>query len=486
MLNLAEATIDIQYVAEPTLAKFHSSNAFVRGIMGPIGSGKSVGCINEMFRISLAQKPWTDGIARTRWAVIRNTYPELKSTTIKSFQDWFGAIAKFKFDSPIEATITLPGIYIEFYFLAMDKEKDIKKLLSLELTGIFINEAKEIPKAVMDMGTGRVGRYPSKRLGGPTRSCVIMDTNPPDNDHWWYKLFEEEQPEGYRLFKQPSALLRVQTNDGVVYIPNPQCENERNQPLGFTYWTRQVPGKREEWINSYIMGRYGSSYDGRPCFPSYNDNVHCATDGLTVYNGLSLLIGIDFGRTPAAIIGQLSPTGQLRILDEVVVDAAGEGMGIRKFSRDVLRPYLAEYYPGFDRIIIWGDPSGVAKGANEETVFDVMAQEGLESEPANGNTLTYRFGNVEYFLGAMVDGEPAFIIDPKCSMVRKGFLGGYQFERLQLAGEARFKDQPMKNSYSHPADGLQYLADLARHGTTKVQSRSVVREIQPGLASVGW
>ena len=85
MSSQPEASINIEYVAEKTVAKFHASRAFVRGIMGPIGSGKSVGCINEMMRISLAQKPYVDGIARTRWAVIRNTYPELKSTTMGNY-----------------------------------------------------------------------------------------------------------------------------------------------------------------------------------------------------------------------------------------------------------------------------------------------------------------------------------------------------------------------------------------------------------------
>jgi hypothetical protein len=280
--------------------------------------------------------------------------------------------------------------------------------------------------------------------------------------------------------------MKVNTSDGVVYLPNKLCENVKHQPLGYTYWTRQVPGKSEEWINAYVLGHYGSSHDGRPCFPGYNDSVHCDEDGLIVYNGITLLIGIDFGRTPAAVFGQLSPTGQLRIIDEVIVDATGDGMGIRKFTRDVLRPYIAENYSDLEDIMIFGDPSGVAKGNSEETVFDVMEQEGLYCEPAGSNVLPFRFGNVEYFLQSMVDGEPGFQLDAKCRMVRKGFLGGYQFERLQLAGEARFKDQPMKNSYSHPADAVQYLADLARNGTTKSVSRHQSREIEPGLAAVGW
>ena len=40
-----------------------------------------------------------------------------------------------------------------------------KKLLSLELTGAWINEAREVPKAILEGLTGRVGRYPKKEGG---------------------------------------------------------------------------------------------------------------------------------------------------------------------------------------------------------------------------------------------------------------------------------------------------------------------------------
>ena len=39
----------------------------------------------------------------------------------------------------------------EVLFRALDKPQDIKKLLSLELTGGFLNECREIPKQVLDM-----------------------------------------------------------------------------------------------------------------------------------------------------------------------------------------------------------------------------------------------------------------------------------------------------------------------------------------------
>lgn len=66
------------------------SNARRRVILGPFGSGKSVACCAEIFRRAREQAPSHDGVRRTRWAIVRNTYPDLKNTTVKTWRDWWG------------------------------------------------------------------------------------------------------------------------------------------------------------------------------------------------------------------------------------------------------------------------------------------------------------------------------------------------------------------------------------------------------------
>lgn len=484
-MNAAVEDVLIEYIAEPTARIFHNSPAFVRAMMGPIGSGKTVACVQEILRIGMLQEPQRDGIRRTRWAVIRNTFPELKSTTIKTFLDWFEPISSIIYSVPITAIIQFGDVWIEVFFIALDKPKDVKKLKSLELTGIFINESSEIPKEVLDMATGRVARYPAKRDGGAVRSCVILDTNPPDDDHWLYRMFEEELPDTYELFKQPPALLRLQGKNGPIYLPNPAAENVKHQQLGYKYWLNLIPGKAKEWINVFVMGMYGSSHAGRPCYPSYNDSVHCSSKPLEVYKTVPLLLGWDYGRTPVCIIGQMAPSGQFRILDEIIVDVDGPGMGIRKFVRDVVKPYLTQHYAGHDAVYSWGDPSGISKDSGEQSLFDIQGEEGIPTESALSNDIPYRLENVDYFLLRMVDGEPGLLLDPKCRIVRKGFLGGYRFERVQVVGGG-YKDKPNKNRYSHPHDSVQYLADLAKNGIVTMTDRTVATEVHTGINPDGW
>ena len=161
--------------------------SFFRGIRGPVGSGKSVGCCVELFRRALEQKKNDDGVRKSRWAVIRNTNPQLRTTTIKTWLDWFPESdwGNFKWSVPYTHHIRVNDLDLEVIFLALDRPEDVKKLLSLELTGIWINEAREIPKSIVDACTMRVGRYPSMREGGASWSGVICDTNAPEEDHWW-------------------------------------------------------------------------------------------------------------------------------------------------------------------------------------------------------------------------------------------------------------------------------------------------------------
>ena len=467
------AAIEIDYVPEATPALFHASDSFVRGIMGPVGSGKSVACCVEIFLRACEQRPsGPESVRKSRWAVIRNTYPELKTTTIKTFQDWFGDLATMRWDVPITAKVRVglddgTIVDLEIMFIAMDRPQDIQKLKSLELTGAFLNEACELSKTALDMATSRVGRYPAKRDGGPSWHGIIMDTNPPDDDHWYYKLAEEDKPEihlpdgsilKYEFWRQPPALLYNEKTG--EYLPNPHAENITNLELGYHYYFQQLPGKTREWINVFCMGLYGTIHEGRSVYPEYNDQIHCSPTIIQPLRGLRLLLGFDFGLTPSCVFAQFHPRGQLRVIDELTTKAGADtDMGINQFVRDVVKPHLTNNYPGM-AIESWGDPAGGQRAQADKTItcLKILSLNGIPTEPAPSNDWITRREAVVRFLTTMRDGEPGFLLSPNCRVLRKGFNGGFKYDRIQISGEDRFKDQASKNSYSHPHDGLQYLS----------------------------
>ena len=475
------------------IRRFLSSDAFVRGIKGPIGSGKSVGCAaGEVFRRSVMQKKSPDGIRKSRWGVIRNTQPELKTTTIKTWLDWFPEekFGKFNWAPPFTHRIRKGELDIEIIFLALDKPEDVKKLLSLELTGVWINEAREVPKAVIDAATSRVGRYPSERDGGCTWSGVIMDTNSPDEDHWWPIMAgdvpppdwmtEAEirglvKPKGWEFFSQPGAMLPVKDREGTVtsYKMNPLRENQKGIKDG--YYEKLIAGKSPNWINVYVCNQYGSIADGKPVYPLFDRQLHVAHDALLPMPGITIYVGLDFGLTPSAVFAQ-NVRGRWVILRELVaVD-----MGIVRFS-EIMKREMTELGGTFS---IWGDPAGDQRvQTNEETPFRVLRQAGIQAREAPSNDVALRIEAVNAPLTRLMEKQSGLIIDPRCKNLIKGFEGGYHYRRMQVSGE-RYEENPNKNRFSHVHDALQYLMLGGGEGRKLTSSGEAKVVVKPRLWDV--
>lgn len=447
----------------PTIESFFSSNAFFRGLTGPFGSGKSSACCIEIGQRGVAQRPGPDGVRRSRFVVIRNTYAQLQDTTIRTFLQWF---PPFQFGdwvpSKHEYTIRAlrgpkdnRGAEIQVLFRALDRPDQASNLLSLEVTGGWVNEAREIEWPIMQALEGRVGRYPRQQDGGPTWSGIFADTNPPDVDSSWFKFFEETDHtervaelaevipgltvEGYRqLFKQPSGR-------------SPRAENLTNLPKG--YYQRLAIGKDPEWVKVYIDGDYGFVVEGKAVWPMYNDALHCPANQKMwpqPIRGLPILRSYDFGLTPACVFSQITPRGQWIIFDELVASS----MGADRFSDEVLE-HSARKYSHFDFEDV-GDPAGMQRSqSDEKTCFQILHAKGIAIEPAM-QTLTIRMESVSKPLRTLVDGGfPQFVLHPRCKILRRALMGGYHFRRMRISGE-RYSEQPDKNHYSHVADALGY------------------------------
>ena len=278
----------VTYTAPATGAKFMLSDAKVRNITGPVGSGKSTVCLMEIFRRCSEMPKCKDGFRRSRWAIVRNTNQQLKSTTWKSWTQWFppGATGTWK-ESEKTFFLTVGDIKAEILFLPLDTPDDAQRLLSLELTGVFFNEAREIAPELFTAAFGRLGRYPSKAMmpkDTPYWFGMIMDTNPPSRDSWLYETFEEAKPEGWEIFKQPGGL-------------DPGAENRENLPE--TYYEDMMNGATEDWIDVHVHGKYGRSLTGRPVYEkSFKRSFHVSTETLKQINSpeYPLIIGMDFGR----------------------------------------------------------------------------------------------------------------------------------------------------------------------------------------------
>jgi hypothetical protein len=424
------------------------------------------------------QKRQKDGWIRRRTAVIRNTYAELRTTTIKTWHQWWPAnVGHWRDTSPPTHTIRDNASKTEWevIFLALDRPDDVRKLLSMELSDAWINEAREIPRAVLDGLTGRVGRFPRVEEGGCTDPQILMDTNPPDTDHWWYRMAEDPSAEDVERTAELEAKLREMgalRQDQRLYEwyaqpggEDPGAENLPNLPPG--YYLKAKANKKTEWIKVYVDGQYGFVLDGRAVYPEYRDNLHCVA--FNANPRLLLWVGMDFGLTPAAVFGQMMPNGQWRKHSELVT----EDMGIVRFA-EIFKTHVAQTYPAFKIGAITGDPAGDTRNDDERTTFDLLKAAKVDARPASSNDPVLRIEAVSAGMRRIVDGEPGMIIHPQCRMLRKGYAGGYNYRRVQVSGAERYTDKPDKNMFSHVADADQYLMLGAGEG-----KQMVAREPNP-------
>ena len=237
------------YTSVPTIRQFALSDARVRCLTGPFASGKSSGCVTEIIRRSVIQKPCLDGIRKSRWLVVGSNFQQLKDSIIPTFRDWIPPMFFGEWEaSANNYHITrVPGVDIEILFRSFDIQAMIYPLTGIptfELTGVWINNVDNIRGDMIgdmiEYFDSRIGRYPAIKDGGCTWYGVIMDANfLVDDSSYLYKKFNKVKADGWELFKQPSGL-------------SDYAENIKN--LMPDYYQNLAIGKDKMYIERYITG----------------------------------------------------------------------------------------------------------------------------------------------------------------------------------------------------------------------------------------
>jgi hypothetical protein len=425
-----------------TLRRFFRSSAFVRFVVGPVGSGKSSACCVEILRRAREQRPDAEGVRRTRFAVIRNTYGQLRDTTRKTFEQWITWLPEGAgrwHEQAFTFTVTLPlddgtRVESEVLFRALDTPEDVRKLLSLELTGAYINEAREVPRHVLDVLETRVGRFPSKAQGGPSWFGIWADTNPWHGGHWGAKLFAKHLP-GYELFRQPSGRAA-------------NAENVENLPDG--YYDRLCVGKSSEYVKVYVDGEDADSDVGAIWGP-WMAALHarggvCAFDHGTdrVYTSW------DLGRADSTAIWfwRIGVNGLPQVLDHYenagqglshffgVVDGKGYAYAKHFLPHDAKIKTLATQRSVLEQCV---DRYGIDRVARTP---DLSVEDGIEA--------------VRWLLEQPIEIHERCDVPARLEHSGLEALREYRYEWDEA--HQCFKRTPLHNWASHSADAFRYLA----------------------------
>lgn len=454
-------SINIAFEAPPTVASFMRSASFGRLIAGPVGSGKTTGCIFELFRRSLEQEKAPDGYRYTRFAVVRQTLKQLKDTVLKDITDWLNGVATYK--------VTDNTVYVQFgdvrsewLLIPLEDAEDQRRLLSMQLTGAWMSEAIEMDVNLVASIAGRCGRYPSGLRGSPTWFGIIADTNMPSEGSDWHKFMDIDTPKDWEIFIQPGGLEEHAENLAWLTQTPETRKLAVDDPIrlaqGRKYYERLSRNNSLDWVRRYVHAQFGNDPSGTAVFrDSFKSSFH-VREGLIPVRNAPLIVGQDFGRDPCSIITQVDTRGRFLVLEEVIA----EDMGLEYHIQHNLRPVLTRpEYLGLPVILI-GDPSGRNKSSiYEETTFDVLQRMGFKALPAPTNDIDPRLRAVESWLLKQSDGGGAMLLDrDKCPVTIRGLAGGYRYAKTRNGTR---KALPDKNSYSHVIDALQYAA-LVTHG----------------------
>jgi len=434
--------------------------------------------------------PCTDGIRRSRCAVVRNTRQILLDSTIKDFLGLFpeGQAGEY-YRTELKFLLKFDDVECEVLFRGLDDSADVRRLLSLNLSFAMLDEVREINPDVFNALTGRLGRYPNSMLvphrpewgnddeGNPINGCVDDNgremkklwgaTNPPDIDSFWEKYLTEYDKEKVFVTIQPSG--RSPEADWKQYLPA-------------AYYDDLMVGKTEDWISVYVDGKWGKSLSGQPVFRCFDRDTHLAKEALKSVSS-SLVIGVDAGLNPTAVITDQTYDGRVLVLDAVT--GLDGGMGALRFCREILKPLLYRKYPNKSVAIII-DPAAFQRGqTDEKSVADIFKNEGFAVKPALTNNISARIAAVEKYLTMTVNGNAGLLIDKEnCDGLVKA-LGGKYMYKINNKGDV--DNTPLKN---HPAsdyaDSLEYACLHHDKGSIFGRQLTVAYSTPQNVSMAAW
>jgi hypothetical protein len=441
----------------PIAQAYLQSTAPLDAIMGPAGSGKTMTSVTKCAVQTLRMPVMNDGVIRALGCVVRDNYRTLYRTTLES---WFRVFprefpgAKFEGgqDRPAKHRITfrtprgqLVEMTVDFYAVGDHAIEDLLK--GYEPSWVWINEADLLHERVPTFMYGRTGRNPPRAmLRNPEAHVprqVFMDLNPPDVDHWIYRDFVEAPKDGYELHQQPSGL-------------SDEAENRLGVTKAYYEEMKRILPERD--VVRFVHGRFGYSLSGKPVYPEFNEAFHASPTPLDVLPQTPLHAGYDQGLSPAGILFQQAPNGQLRFLAEVVPE---HGTGPSRFSEMWVAKLQEERFRGLPPGTHTADPAGFygADRQNGELSWaeTVALAIGRPIMPALTQDVGIRLDSLRLPLTAAIDGRlPGVLLDPSCRMLRSGMAAQYKYPRQRQNQRDVYGDRPVKNEWSHPVEAAQY------------------------------
>jgi hypothetical protein len=494
----------------PVADAFLRSRAFICGIIGPVGSGKTLTMLQKLLRGGALQggRPDALGIVRrrARYGVIRESYPNIEANILPS---WFNLVpeeeGKFNWRAPYVHSFSKvlrrdkeTGQPVEILDMDMEfraiGDKTVEEITrGWEVNGVGIDEFDLQPPELISFLSGRVGRFSNLAPELVVDPQIVCSLNMPYIDNHAYGLLMEHNLGDLDPEKSPELVAALQGRPLLECFVQPggrepNAENIHNLPGataenpegGRGYYAIQAAANRHRpgYVDRMIDNKPVPMQFGQPVNPQFNYSEHVRR--LEFDPRRKLILALDQGLFAAGVALQRDPMNRLRTLRERVFmredGKALEKIGPTAFGK-ALKAMLNEHFhdvrPDWIRVVC--DPAAFNAGDREDNEIDwVRAVEkalGLKIHKAKSNSPQLR----NEAIWQAMDARDGYAVDPSCKHLIRAHLGGYHYRKAEISAatgtEIRGHLEIADTIYTHAADAEQYGALEGEHVIADIRGR---------------
>ena len=432
----------------PTQHEFIMSEALENCLVGPRGEGKTdAGIMSIHMHASKQDRAYRP----IPWAIIRDTWKNLERTTLQSFlnpapQSFAASIRSRIRSRDGGKMLELPGWW-KIYMFGVDTTSDLNAVLSLQLGGGWVEEAA--PAAEEEtIGTGIAETAynllaTSLRHPVTTNRRLQITENYPDEDHWSWVKFWDQGNDDRRLFRIPRG-------------ENKHIDDQYRKNM------ERALATRPDLLARLVYGKPARVQVGVAATPEYDESIHRSKITL---DPLPSVVGFRFwdgGLNPTCVFAQITPNGQLIILDTVRRDLKG---GVKQLIEEKVKPLMAMRYP-WEIVKHWrdlGDPSMLnpEQSDSDVTAAGIIEEELLSTindharfEGGVASWTTRREVISSFLMERIGEHQPKLLLSKHEGILHRSLSGGWHYFRDQKGNVLR--DTPVKDIHSHPGDALTH------------------------------
>ena len=306
---------------------------------GAIRGGKSYAGIGAL--LLLCKK-----FPYSRWAIVRNTLPTLKRTTIPSFNKICPKSFIKSYSQDTQVVTFQNGSQIMFFAENYDDDKDLNRWKGLEVNGFLFEEVNELQLQSFYKGVERSGSHIISN-GKQPKNLILCTCNPANN--WVKELFYDRWKNGTLPERWKYISAKITDNP---FIPADYLESLKSMP-------------RYEY-EIFVNGNWDiEQRSGAEAYKEFNIDKHV---GKCEYDpALPLHLSFDENVNPYFPCGVFQIVGKkIMLIDEIL--GKNPNNTVAWICREITRKYQGHQSGMF----IYGDATSQKDDVKQEKGYDLF------------------------------------------------------------------------------------------------------------------